>query len=295
MSESREAARRRASELRAEHRRDDRRRRVAIAFGITGGLLVAAVIVAFSLSSPRTPATGPANMLSDGIKVGENLKAVRTAGLKASQAPVASATNAPNVVDIQIYFDYLCPNCGLFETRNRDTLRDWVQSGAATIELHPIAIFTSKSAGTQYSLRAANAAACVAQYSPDDFYAFHEELFAQQPEENTPGLTDEQLISAAQTAGVSDIANLTRCVHDHTFRGWVTDATNRALAGPIAGTELAKIESTPTIIVNGQEFQYTTAFDPNEFRQFVLRVAGQSFSENATPTPTPTSTETPAP
>ncbi|MEO5535672.1 MAG: thioredoxin domain-containing protein [Pseudolysinimonas sp.] len=293
MSESREAARQRASELRAEHRRHDRRQRTALILGITGGMLVVAVIVVVALSTPRTPATGPANMLSDGIKIGQNLVAVPTVGLKADQTPVASSTNAPNVVDIQIYVDYLCPNCGQFEKRNRDTLREWVESGAATVEFHPIAIFTSKSAGTQYSLRAANAAACVAQFSPDDFYAFHDELFAEQPEENTPGLTDEQLIAAAQTAGVADIANVTTCVHDHTYRAWVVDATNRALAGPIPGTDVAKIEATPTIIVNGQEFHYTTAFDPNEFRQFVLRVAGQSFSENATPTSTPT--ETPAP
>jgi hypothetical protein len=55
------------------------------------------------------------------------------------------------------------------------------------------------------------------------------------------------------------------------------------------------VESTPTIIVNGEEFKYTTAFDPNEFAQFVARAAGQSFSENPDPTPSPTPTETAAP
>ena len=34
-----------------------------------------------------------------------------------------------------------------------------------------------------------------------------------------------------------------------------------------------------------------TGFDANEFRQFVLRAAGEEFTQNATPTPTPTPTE----
>jgi hypothetical protein len=55
------------------------------------------------------------------------------------------------------------------------------------------------------------------------------------------------------------------------------------------------VQSTPTIIVNGQLFEYTTNFDPNEFAQFVARAAGESFAQNPTPTPTSTATATPAP
>jgi hypothetical protein len=65
------------------------------------------------------------------------------------------------VANIVMYVDYLCPFCGQFEATNSESLRTMVESGAATLEVHPIAILTNKSAGTQYSLRAANAAACV--------------------------------------------------------------------------------------------------------------------------------------
>jgi protein-disulfide isomerase len=296
MSESREAARERARELRAEHAKRDRRRRIGLFAGIVGGVLAAALIITVVLITSVRPQTrGPQNMLSDGVKIGDDFTAARTPALRVGETPVASDPNPTDVVDIQIYYDYLCPNCGAFEERNGAQLRDWIENDAATVEYHPIAIFTSKSAGTQYSLRAANAAACVAEISPDEFFAFHEALFADQPDENTPGYNDDELVDIARTAGVTNIGNVEKCIDQQRFRTWVNEATQRALAGPIAGTDVASIESTPTIIVNGQVFAYTTNFDPNEFAQFVAKAAGQSFSENPTPTPTPTPTATPVP
>jgi len=295
MSETRDAARERARELRAEHRKRDRRRRAIVLLSIVGAVVVAGLVVTVVLltSAPRA-ARGPQNMLSDGIKIGVGFTAVETPGLGIGETPVASEANAADVVDIQIYYDYLCPNCGLFQERNGAQLREWIENEAATVEYHPIAVFTSKSQGTEYSLRAANAVACVAEHSANSFFAFHEALFADQPEENTPGLTDAELVDLAADSGATT-SRVAECIETQRFRRWVKDATTRALTGPIAGTEVAAIQSTPTIIVNGKEFQYTTAFDPNEFAQFVARAAGQSFTENSTPTPTPTPTDTPAP
>lgn len=293
MSETREAARERARELRAEHRKRDRRRRAIVLLSLVGGVLVAGIVVTVVLMTSGRPAVpGPQNMLSDGIKIGAGFTAVETPGLRIGQTPVASEPNPSDVVDIQIYYDYLCSNCGLFEERNADQLREWIDNEAATVEYHPIAIFTSKSLGTEYSLRAANAAACVADSAPDAFFAFHESLFANQPDENTVGLSDDELVSLAADAGATG-SRVENCIDSQQFRRWVKDATTRALTGPIPGTDVEAVQSTPTIIVNGREFTYTTAFDPNEFAQFVARAAGQSFTENPTPTPTPTATPAP--
>lgn len=296
MSESREAARERARELRDAHRKRDRRRTALVTASIVAGVLIVGLIVTLVLvTSDRRQARGPQNMRSDGIKIGENFTAVPTPALAVGEQPVASDPNPSDVVDIQIYYDYLCPNCGVFEERNGAQLRAWIETGAATVEFHPIAVFSSKAADTKYSARAANAAACVAEYSPDEFFAFHEALFVNQPDEDTSGLTDDELIETATSAGVTELSDVSECVESGRFRGWVSAATSRAVQGPITGTDVIGVESTPTIIVNGEEFKYTTAFDPNEFAQFVARAAGQSFSENPSPTPSPTPTETAAP
>ena len=296
MSESREAARERARQLRDEHRKRDRRRTAIVTSAIVAGVLVVGIIITLVLvTSDRRQSRGPQNMLSDGIKIGENFTAVRTPALAVGTQPVPSDPNPSDVVDIQIYYDYLCPNCGLFEERNGAQLRAWIEMGAATVEFHPIAVFSSKAADTKYSARAANAAACVAEFSPDEFFAFHEALFANQPDENTSGLTDAELIDTAQDAGVTELSDVSECIETGRFRAWVSAATSRAVQGPIPGTDVVGVASTPTIIVNGEEFKYTTAFDPNEFAQFVQRALGQSFSDNPDPTPSPTPTETSAP
>jgi protein-disulfide isomerase len=217
---------------------------------------------------------------------------VQTPGIPVNSKPVPSATNSPDVIDIKLYVDYLCPNCGTFEKKNGAQLRAWVKSGAATVEIHPIAVLTTKSAGTQYSLRAANAAACVAEFSPNHFFDFNDALFVNQPKEGTAGLTDQQMRVRAGDVGVTNMAQVTKCIQDHRFRGWVQAATTRALNGPIPGANVSSIAGTPTIIVNGSQFKYTTAFDPNEFAQFVLQVAGDTFTKNPTQSPSPTPTPT---
>ncbi len=289
MSESREAARERARELRDQHRKTERRRRLIVLGAVGGGVLVLVGVIWIVLASFATSGgRGPLNMQSDGIRIGAGFEAVRTPGIAEGREPRPSASNPPQVADIQIYLDYLCPNCGLFEERNGDQIAAWVESGAATVEYHPIALLTSKSAGTQYSMRAANAAACVAEYAPDDFFDFNAALFADQPEQGSPGLSDEEILDRAASADVANLSRIRECVEEKRFRAWVLAATQRALEGPIPGSDLEAITTTPTILVNGQRFEYTTAFDPDEFAQFVNQTLGQSFDETATPTPTPT-------
>lgn len=295
-SEVREGARERARELRLLHRKQDRRRRWALRGSIVAGIVAIAVAVTLIILSFIAPSTrGPLNMLSDGIKIGQGFKAVPTTAILPDSTPIASATNAPQTIDIKVYVDYLCPNCGTFERRNSEQLKAWITSGAATVEIHPIAILTTKSAGTQYSLRAANAAACVAEFSPNAFFDFNDAMFADQPKEGSPGLTDAQIVSRASQAGVTEIASVTKCIKNKRFRSWVQSATTRALDGPIPNSDVKSVTGTPTIIVNGNQFKYTTGFEPNEFAQFVQQIAGDSYTDTSTASPTPSSTPTATP
>lgn len=279
----REAAREKAKELRAAQRRKDLRNRVLVQGGIIVAVLAVVAVVAVIVVTSIRPATpGPANMASDGVVVGQGLSVVPTEALPAGDDPVPTADD-PAVAQIRVYLDYLCPFCGDFERANVDQMESLIESGAATVEIHPLATLTARSAGTQYSLRAANAAACVADSAPDSFWAFNSALFADQPSEGTAGLTDEQLVALAETAGAADVAD---CIEDQDFAGFVQAATDRATTGPLPGSTVEKVESTPTILVNGR--QYTGSLeDTEEFRAFVLQASSESYS-TSTPTPTPT-------
>jgi protein-disulfide isomerase len=296
-NERREAAREKARQLREQQRKRERRNKLLLGGGIgLASLAIIAVIGFIIFTSIRPAGPGPANMASDGIKIGQSFEAVPTAALPADEDPVPSAANEPNVVDIQIYVDYMCPICGLFEEVNKEQIESWVSEGSATIEYHPISILNPQSQGTRYSTRSANAAACVANYSPNAFFEFNNLLFENQPQEQTPGLDDATLIELANEAGVTAASNVETCINEGRFNNWVADATSRALTGPIPNSDVEKVTGTPTVIVNGVQYNSSTfattgTFDAEEFAAFVL---AQSAAPANTPSPTPTPTETPA-
>jgi protein-disulfide isomerase len=298
-NERREAAREKARILREEQKKRERRNK----FLIQGGIIVAVVAIAalvgtLILQNVRPEGPGPANMASDGILLTGSddgaIAAVETAALDAGQEPTPTEPDeSGTVANIVMYIDYLCPFCGQFEATNSESIRTMVESGAATLEVHPIAILTNKSAGTQYSLRAANAAACVADSSPDSFFDFNAILFENQPEEGSTGLTNNELKQLAADAGVSSLSAVERCIDDVEFKSWVQDATNRALTEPVPNSELDAITGTPTVLVNGQ--QYGGSLDnPDEFQAFVVQATSATFNDSES-TPTPTPTPTPAP
>ncbi|AMM19936.1 hypothetical protein AX769_06895 [Frondihabitans sp. PAMC 28766] len=168
-----------------------------------------------------------------------------------------------------------------------------MKSGAATVTYHPLAILTSQSLGTKYSVRSANAAACVATYSPDAFFDFNAAMFAKQPAENTSGLSNAQLVSLVNGVdGITSTSRIDKCISDETYASWVADATQRALSGPIPGARISKIASTPTVLANGQQYKYSTPFTVEEFSNFVVTAAGNSYSADPTATATPTPTAT---
>ena len=299
-NQRRDAAREKARELREQQRNRDRRNKFILQGSlivVTLGIVAAIVLVIYSTIRP--PAPGPLNMLSDGIKIGEGFKAVPTAGLRPGSEPVPSASNASSdILDIRVYLDYMCPYCDGFEKANSDQIAKLVKDGAATVEFHPVAILDRASMGTKYSTRAANAAACVANYSPDNFFDFNSILFEHQPEESTSGLSDEELVGYAKEVGVSKFSKVSECITSQQFKSWVGAATDRFTTQPLPGVAAQPVQpgATPTVFVNGQEYlaqlkpgvSPREAYDPQEFAAFLVQVLGTNYVEESTPSPSPT-------
>jgi protein-disulfide isomerase len=287
----REAARDKAKTLRDQQRKKDKRSRFLVQGGvIIVALAIVAVVVLVVQGSVRAPEAGPSNMASDGIMIGQGLVAVQTAAIAAGATPVANAVDeTSDVLAIQIFVDYMCPVCGAFEQTNGEQIATWVNNGAVTVEIFPFAILDRASQGTMYSTRAANAAACVANYSPNQFFDFNRLMFdtSTQPAEGSTGLSDEEIIAVTEQANVERAGNVATCITDQRFAGWVLDAHDRNLAGPIAAPGLTTVNSTPTVLVNG--VQYTgLPNDADAFSAFVLQAANAKFNDNVTSTPTPT-------
>ena len=232
-------------------RQQARRRKVVtiIASAVVLALVVAIVwaVVRAAGGNESSGATGavvpPGNLTSEGrIPVGDD--------------------NAP--VTVTIFYDYMCPACGAFEAGNSDELTRLVADGTAKVELHPMNFLDPTSNGTEYSTRAANAVATVADGAPDQLWAFHSALYENQPEEGTTGLSDDEIAGIAEEAGVpSEVVD--RFV-DRTYDRWV-DSMN-------AGANEDGVESTPTVLVNGETFE-GDLFTPGPLTEAIESAAGE--------------------
>lgn len=204
------------------------RRRVVVGIGavVIVGLLAAIAFVLIRAAGSDDGddggsgnATRPANLTSDGaIPIGEDS---------------AGAT-------VEIYFDYMCPACGAFEQANSEELDRLVQDGTAQLALRPISFLDDQSSGTEYSTRTANAIWTVADGAPDSVWAFHGALFANQPEEGSEGLTDEEIADIATEAGVP--ASVVDRFADGEYDDWVASATDAAFDSGVTGTPTVKID-----------------------------------------------------
>lgn len=287
-SARRDDAREKAKSIREQHRKQEKKTRLIIqSTVILFSIAIVGIVALILINSIRPIGPGPLNMRSDGILIGEGFVAAQTAATKAGEDPLPTSRDEDSdVIAIDMYVDYFCKICGAFEEANGDQIATWVESGAATVEIHPLAILDRVSQGTKYSTRSANAAACVANYSPDAYFAFHTLLFENRPEENTVGLTDPQLIDLATKAKTTRLSSIRDCITEQDFKVWVADAKERALTGPIPNADVVAVKGTPTIIVNG--VKYTgAANDAAAFSKFVVQAAGTDFNDDSEPSSTP--------
>ena len=276
-NDKREQAREAARLAREKQKRAEARRRWLIPSGVTVAVVAIAAIVFLVVSTsapaPQT-AAGPANMISDGILLtgsGGTMVATPTAAIKAKGTPTPTVYKKDGVAHIVTYVDFTCPACQSFEATNDQTIKSLVDQGTATLEVHPIAILDSHyTVGSLYSTRANNVAACVANFAPDSFYPVMEAMYVGQGTEGTAGLSNSQMVSLVHGAGLTN-TDVDKCINGVSFKPWVTAATTRATTGPLPNTSLPSVSGTPTVLVNGQQYNGSLT-DSTAFTTFIKQV-----------------------
>jgi protein-disulfide isomerase len=279
-NEQREEARAKAKALREQHKRGERRKRLGLQVGVGAVILAAISIVGFAIANGSNTATAstPTNLIFDGgIKLGVGLEAftdTNTPTPVPAPTATAAASTPPNIV---IYLDYQCPICQQFEVPNSSQLKSWVNTGAATVEIHPLSFLDGRATPNEYSSRAGNAAICVAEYAPNSFFDYSSLLFENQPQEGTAGPSNDDLVADLAKVQIPSTDKLTGCIKNKSFGPWLLDHTSKVLSTPIPGTKLT-VDGTPYILVNGQRYTWKTNEDlmsPARFAQFVQTASAQ--------------------
>ena len=265
-SEQREAARAKAKSLREQQQKGDKRKRVFIQLGIAASVLLVFGAVAITIFSASTQSTAvPTNAtFNDGVKVGTGLKVFTP-----TFSPASPTGEAP--IEIVIYVDYQCPICAIFELPNSQQIKNLVETGAATVQMHALSFLDGRGSPNAFSSRAANAAMCLSEYSPDNFFAYNTRIFQSQPTEGAPGPENSELISFAEEVGATNMEQVASCINTKEFGNWIKDATERALTNPIPGTT-TQVSGTPAVFVNGEQYTWNTGEElasAARFAQFI--------------------------
>lgn len=160
------------------------------------------------------------------------------------QTGAISFGDGTNTVDT--YIDFMCPICNQFEQTYGPELTSLKDDGTITLNVHPIAILDSQSQGTEYSSRAASAMYAVSIADPDKALDFMKAMYANQPDEGTAGLTDDEIVSIAEGAGVTMTDDLKKVITSGTYVGYVQKMTPKTPIQP--GSQGI---GTPTVAING--------------------------------------------
>lgn len=265
-NERRQHARELAKKRQVEERRRRLRNRIFLQGGLGLGILAILAIIIVVIVNTNSggaasvaSAAGPKNMATDGIQFAAKdgkVAPVLTAGVaaKATPKPVASK-NTDGSTKVVTYIDWACPVCKQFEASYSSQILDLVAQGKATLEIHPVSILDRNYQSSRYASRAANAAACVANYDPDDFLAVQTQFYDNQPEEGSTGLTNAQIKALVKKGGAGD-AKIATCIDDERFKAWVTAATNQTLADPALQSNGSF--GTPTVVIDGKKWDQQT-------------------------------------
>jgi protein-disulfide isomerase len=143
------------------------------------------------------------------------------------------AANAP--VQLELWSDFQCPSCRVFNDRIAPQLVDaYIRPGDARLNFRDSAFL-----GTE-SFTMAGAARCADAQGA--FWPYHDLLYANQPPENSGWFTDQRAAEMAAFLGL-DVGSLSACLADPATQSAVLRERNDGVEGGVTGT--------PTLFVNG--------------------------------------------
>jgi len=159
--------------------------------------------------------------------------------------------NPESTPKIDVYVDYQCPACRVFEIINGGYLNEVIAQKKAKVVFHPMTFIGPE------SVLAANSAACAAD--ENKFVDMNLALFQNQSEsENSGKWSSEYLVELGKSIGITS-GTFETCVNDGKY---IKSTSNVA-----AASAKADVNGTPTIFVNGKQLDRNTEYgDQAKFR-----------------------------
>ncbi|MFJ6622778.1 thioredoxin domain-containing protein [Kitasatospora sp. NPDC091335] len=218
---------------RREQQAGKRRQRIVVA--------VSAVAV-LALAGGVAVAVNSASDKSDKGTAAASAPFVAPANASGPDGTVITYGKADAPHTMEIYEDFRCPICKHFEAANSETVKKLTEDGQIKVEFH-LAAFLDKNLGGKGSRTALAAAGAALNEGVDQFKAFHDVLYANQPDEREDafGDVDHILDLAGQVPGLKTDA-FVKAVTDRTYAPWAAKVSDAFNGSGVTGTPTVKVD-----------------------------------------------------
>jgi protein-disulfide isomerase len=208
--------------IREKRRTQQRRQRLLIILGV----VVAAVVIAAVLILPSLRPVGDIVTVDPHPRPMEDGRAI-------------GDPNAP--VTIEVYEDFQCPACKNFSEEIEPQIVDTYVSTGDVYYIFRHFPFLDNRAPRNESDQAANASMCAAEQ--DQFWHYHDTLFANWDGENQGAFNDNRLVAFAESVGL-DMPEFNPCFNQNRYRDEIeTDLATGTAVG---------VTGTPSVLINGR-------------------------------------------
>ncbi|MFJ6379607.1 DsbA family protein [Kitasatospora sp. NPDC092039] len=263
MSNTRRTARKssatdRMRAARAQAERSERVRRRVVVGGVSAAVLALAAGVAFAVGG----ASGSGSNAASGPLV-----VPANAGGGNGTVVTYGKADAPHT--LEVYEDFRCPYCEQLETTTGKAIQQLADDGTYKVEYH-LATFLDDNLGGKGSRTALAAAGAALNEGVDKFKAFHDVLYANQPDERSDAFGDVNhlLDLAGQVPGLKT-DGFVKAVQDGTYAPWAAKVNEEFNKSDVTGTPTVKLDGKKLdVLSNGK------AVSPEQFTAMVKQVTG---------------------
>ena len=211
-----------------------------------GGIVVFVILVAIGIG------LGVQNHTNSRNAAPANGPLIFPTGAVANGLAIPYGTNQNAKVTLTIYEDFRCPFCKEAESNFNPIYSSYAQSGKIKVQFHIVNLIDQAEGGTG-SIQAGSAAACAQNVGNAKFKAYHDILYANQPDEtNDVFSSNNALVSYARQVPGLDSPSFESCVNSGRYQPWVKK--NYSALSSVEGGSV----STPDYLIDGTRFQLTT-------------------------------------
>lgn len=198
-----------------------------------------------------------AQKLPTGVKSGEPLE------------PYADANPPKDAPVVDIYEDFRCPICQVFEQAGGDTVTELAQDGKIRLRVHLKTVIDANTGGNSSAVAGSSAVCALEQGA---WTEYHKELFARQPAQETEeGFPEGAYTEAAKAAGLSgeDLKAWQECTDDQRYVDYVKSVDDASSKEGINGTPVIAVEGTKLDWTGLTDGKSADTFDTEKFAKIL--------------------------